>query len=277
MEKKVALVTGANSGLGRAAALELAKRNVKVLIVCRDKNKGLSTLRDIQAESGNSDVSLFIADLSSQKSIRQLEDQIGEKWSKLDILIHAAGVVQPKRMLSSDGLEMTFAVNHLAPFLLTQRLLPMLKSAPSARVLTLTSRAEELGNIHFDDLQMEADYGAIRSYCQSKLANILFAYELSRRLENTKVTSNCLHPGFVETNLGRYLPRFFRSLIWCARPFMTKPIQAAQPIIRLALDPQYEGVTGKYFICKSEGRSSKRSYDPILAQRLWHVSEQLTQ
>ncbi len=273
---KIALVTGANSGLGKAAALELAKRKIQVLIVCRNKNGGLKTLQEIQTESGNPHVSLYIADLSCQKSIHQLADQVCREWSKLDILIHAAGVLQPERTLSPDGLEITFATNHLAPFLLTQKLLPLLKSAPSARILTFTSRAEELGNIDFDDLQMKINYGAIRSYSQSKLANILFTYELARKLEKTKITANCIHPGLVDTNLSRHLPAILRPVIWVLRPFMSSPTKAIQTTIRLALDPQYENVTGKYFICDSEGKSSARSHDPILAQRLWKICEELT-
>ncbi len=274
---KIALVTGGSSGLGKAAAIELARQKVAVFILCRDEISGLKTVQEIQTASGSPHISFFTADLSSQKSIHRLVDQIFKELPKLDILIHAAGTLQPSRISTIDGLETTFAVNHLASFLLTQKLLPLLRASSSARILVLSSRAEELGNIDFDDLQMHKSYSAIKSYCQSKLANILFTYELARKLEKTKITVNCLHPGLVNTNLGRNLPILIRTLIWCIRPFMTHPSRAIEPVIRLALDPQFEGVSGKYFLGTQEGKSSPKSYDPVLAKRLWEMSEQLTQ
>lgn len=272
MNGKVCMITGASSGIGKTTAKGLAKLGATVVLVCRNKEKGNKTLEEIKSETGNDKISLLLADLSSQKSIRDLVDSFKTKYDKLDVLINNAGVIHNKRTVTEDGIETTFAVNHLAYFLLTNLLLDKLKAGSSSRIIIVASGLERQGKINFDDLQRENGYSGFGAYNQSKLANVLFTYELARRLKGTGITVNCLHPGFVKTNLIRER----RLVTFLIQPLQMTPEKGAETSIYLASSPEVEGVSGKYFVSKKETKSSKESYDESISKRLWEVSAELT-
>jgi NAD(P)-dependent dehydrogenase (short-subunit alcohol dehydrogenase family) len=276
MKDKICIVTGANSGIGKATAKELALQGATVILVCRNKEKGTLALQEIKALSKNDSVELLIADLSSQKEIRLLADKIRKKYPKIHVLINNAGAVHDKRTETVDKIETTFATNHLAYFLLTSLLLDNLKSAPKARIINLASEAQRTGKINFDDLNLKSDFSAIKSYSQSKLANVIFTYELARRLKDTNVTANCVHPGLVRTNFGKDLNGVFKGIIVLMKPFMRKSEKGAETVVWLASSPNVEGITGKYFTDKKEIKSNEMSYDPEVAKQLWLVSEKMT-
>ena len=270
---KVCLVTGSNSGIGKATALGLARLSATVVMVCRDQSKGEAAQAEIKQRSGNPSVDLLIADLSSQHSIRHLAQAVIARYPQVHVLVNNAGMINPRqRALTIDGMEQTFAVNHLAPFLLTTLLLDHLKASAPARIVTVASAVQNA--INFDDLQHEQHYRVWEIYGQSKLATILFTYELARRLEGTGVTANCLHPGVVSTNLARDRNPLFGAM---ARLLFTRAEKGAQTSIYVASSPEVEGKSGKYFVKQRETRSSAASYDTASAQRLWQVSEHLTQ
>ncbi len=276
MSGKVCIITGGSSGIGKATALGLANKGANVVMVGRDRSRGEATRTEIVEKSGNELVDLMPADLSSQESIRQLAEDFTSRYGRLHVLINNAGVFISKRTVTVDGIETTFAVNHLAPFLLTNLLLDVLKASAPARIINVTSSGERSGTINFDDLQGEGRYSGFRAYNQSKLAMILFTYELARRLEGTGVTVNCVHPGVVVTNLGRGSSGAFGLLLRLMRPFFSSPEKGAETPIYLASSPEVEGVSGKYFAKKAEAKSSERSYDTVTARRLWQVSAELT-
>ena len=276
MSGKVCIITGGSSGIGKATALGLANKGANVVMVGRDRSRGEATRTEIVEKSGNELVDLMPADLSSQESIRQLAEDFTSRYGRLHVLINNAGVFISKRTVTVDGIETTFAVNHLAPFLLTNLLLDVLKASAPARIINVTSSGERSGTINFDDLQGEGRYSGFRAYNQSKLAMILFTYELARRLEGTGVTVNCVHPGVVVTNLGRGTSGSFGLLLRLMRPFFSSPEKGAETSIYLASSPEVEGVSCKYFAKKAEARSSEQSYDEATGRRLWQVSAELT-
>ena len=233
-------------------------------------------MSEIKTETGKQSVELLVADLSSFKTVRELVDEFKGKYSRLDVLVNNAGVILTKRLLSPDGYEKTFATNHLGHFLLTNLLLDtLIKSSPS-RVINVTSEAHRGAKIDFDDLFGEKKYGSFKAYSQSKLANVLFTYELARRLEGTGVTVNCLHPGVVRTGFGHDTGGVLSALIHIGSPFFMSPIKSARSVVYLASDPGLERVTGKHFSKSKEVESSQESYDLESAKRLWEVSEELT-
>ncbi|MCP4426598.1 MAG: SDR family oxidoreductase [Chloroflexi bacterium] len=275
--EKTMLVTGANAGIGKATALGLAKMDAAVVMVCRNREKGEAARDEIIAQSGNENVDLMIADLSAQQSIRRLAQEFNEKYERLDVLVNNAGGVFSSRTLTEDGLEYTFAFNHLGYFLLTNLLLDKLKANGAARIVNVSSEAQAGATINFDDLQSEQDYNGFRAYGQSKLANVLFTNELARRLDGNGVTVNALHPGVVRTNFGKGTTSFpFNLMIRLLAPFLASPEKGARTSIYLATSPKAEGVTGKYFVDEKEKESNPISHDAAVAQRLWQVSEQLT-
>lgn len=275
MKGKVCLVTGANRGIGKAAALGLAKLEATVLIVCRDRSRGEAALKDIVAESGNTDVHLMVADLSSQAAIRQLAQEFKASYSRLGVLIHNAGVVKRERIITKDGIETTLAVNHLAPFLLTDLLLNLLRTSAPSRIIVTSSMVHKWSEINFEDLEGNRHYDMDQAYNQSKLANVLFTYELARRLNGTGVTVNSYEPGMTVTEFGSEYTGFKRFMNKLWQPFMAKPEEAAETAVYLASSPEVAGVTGKHFVRKQVVRSSKASYDVKVAQQLWEVSEEM--
>ena len=276
MTDKVCLVTGGNSGIGKATAMGLAKLNATVVIVSRDKDKGEAALLEIRTLSGNKNVDAMVADLSSQDSVRELAHDFKGRYKKLNVLLNNAGIFLPKRVQTVDGLEATFATNHLGHFLLTNLLLDLLKASAPSRIINLTSSAHRGTEITFDDLQGEKKYSGYHAYSQSKLANVLFTYQLARLLEGTGVTVNCLHPGVVRTGFGKDQGGFMSITVRVFSPFMMSAEKAARASIYLATSPDLEGVTGKHFSKGKEERSSSESYDTASAERLWKISAELT-
>jgi NAD(P)-dependent dehydrogenase (short-subunit alcohol dehydrogenase family) len=277
MHGKVCLITGANSGIGKETALGLAQMGATVVMVSRDHIKGEEALQEIKTRSGNDDIHLMLADLSSQASIRQLVENFQQHYQQLHVLINNAGVVTLKRRETVDGLEMMFAVNLLAPFLLTNLLLDTLKASASARVVNVSSDSHESGYFKLDDLQSEKSYRFMRTYGQSKLALVLFTYELAHKLQGTAVTANCLHPGFVATNIGQNgvgpAGRSVIKLIFSRLGI--SPEEGAKTTIYLASSPEMEGITGKYFVKSIPVRSAAISYDESLQRHLWEESAKL--
>ncbi|HSS92809.1 MAG TPA: SDR family oxidoreductase [Candidatus Dormibacteraeota bacterium] len=271
MRGKVAMVTGANSGMGKEISLGLAGLGANLVMVSRDRVRGEVARAEVAQRTGNGEVELLVADLSSQASIRDLVADFEKRHDRLHVLVNNAGVSLPKRADTADGLEAVFATNHLAPFLLTNLLLPALKAGAPSRVITVSSGAHAMGRLDFDDLLGEKSYGEIRVYNQSKLANILFTYELARRLEGTGVTANALKPGFVKTNLKVPFPFSLFSFM------RGKAVDGARPSVFLASSTEVEGVSGRFFNRKSVPiKSSKVTYDDAVAKRLWKVSTELT-
>jgi retinol dehydrogenase-14 len=278
MHGKICLVTGASSGIGKATAQGLARMGATVVMVCRDAARGESALSEIKHKTGNNSIDLLVADLSSQKEIHRLADEYCSKYQHLHVLINNAGVYYTKRHVTVDGLEAMFAINYLARFLLTNLLLDIIKSSAPARIINVAGAYHAKGMIDFDDLQGEKNFDGQRANHQSKLADVLFTYELVRRLEGTGVTANCLHPGMVATDLidkDNDFPVFFKYLYKLSKPLMKSPAKGAQTSIYLASSPEVEGVTGQYFVNKKIADSSPESHDTQLAQRLWEVSERL--
>lgn len=278
MNGKTCLITGANAGIGKAAALGLARLGATVVLLCRSEARGRAALEEIERRSGNRALHLLVADLASQPEIRRVAGEYLDRFQRLDVLVNNAAVLAgQERRLGEDGLELTFAVNHLAPFVLTGLLLDRLKASAPARIVTVASGAHRRVPLDFEDLQNERDYSPFDAYCRSKLANVYFTYELARRLEGTGVTANCLHPGVVSTALFRDMKRWQRIAIWLGRPFLLTPARGADTAVYLAASPDVAGVTGKYFEKREAVRSSPVSYDAELARRLWDASEALTE
>jgi len=277
MTGRTVLVTGGTDGIGRATALALASAGAAVTVVGRDPARTGSVVEELRRESGNPQVEGIAADLSSQAEVRRVAGAIVASRPRLDVLVNNVGGFWATRHTTADGLERTFALNHLAPFLLTHLLRPLLEASAPARVVTVSSGAQAMGRIDFDDLQGERRYRGQRAYNQSKLANVLFTYELARRLEGTGVTANALHPGVVRTRFGQEdASALFRVMLPVMRPLMLTPERGAETSVHLASSPDVAGVTGLYFAKKKPKRSNPVSYDAQVAGRLWDVSAQLT-
>lgn len=273
---KTVLVTGGTGGIGLATAAGLAGLGGRVGIVGRDEGRARAAAERIRAVAPGGEVDVFTADVSSQREVQRLGEQVLAAYPRLDVLVNNVGGYWATRHATEDGLERTFAVNHLAPFLLTHLLLDRLRSSAPARVVTVSSGAQAMGRIDFDDLQGERSYSGQRAYNQSKLANVLFTYELSRRLEGSGVTANVLHPGVVRTAFGQEDSRgWMRLMLPVVRPFMKTPERGAETSIYLASSPEVEGVSGRYFANSRAKTSSRASYDTAAARRLWEASAAL--
>lgn len=278
MQGKICLVTGATSGMGKETALGLARMGATVILVARNKSRGEETRQEIMRQSDNSNIDLLLADLSSQQEVRTLADEFKAKYQQLHVLVNNAGAVFTKRQTTVDGLEMTFALDHLAYFLLTNLLLDTLKASAPTRIINISSQAQGFGKINFDDLQGEKHYGLLGfgAYGQAKLANVMFTYELARRLQGTGVTVNAVGPGPVATNFGMSNRGIFGALTKFAMRSAKSPADAARTAIRLASAPELQGETGKFYYNEREIHSSKLSHNVATQKRLWEVSEVLT-
>jgi NAD(P)-dependent dehydrogenase (short-subunit alcohol dehydrogenase family) len=273
MAGKTVLITGGTGGIGKATAIGLAALGARVAITGRDFPRAEAAAADIRAATRNLDVRAFGADLSSQVEVRRLAAEVLEAYPRLDVLINNVGGFWATRHVTADGLEQTFAVNHLAAYLLTNLLLDRLKSSAPARVVTVASNAQALGKIDFEDLQGEHRYSGQTAYNQSKLADVMFTYELARRLQGAGVTATVLHPGVVRTGFGSEDPSWmFKVLVPFWRPFMKTPTDGAATSIYLASSPKVEGVTGMYFANSKPQTSNKAAYDETAAARLWQVN-----
>ncbi|HLL97636.1 MAG TPA: SDR family oxidoreductase [Rubrobacteraceae bacterium] len=276
MEGKVVLITGGTSGIGRAAATALAAMGAEVVVSGRSRERGESAVEEIRDTSGNEKVSLMLADLAVQAEVRGLAEEFRDRYDRLDVLVNNAGIIQSKRTQTPDGIELTLAVNHLAPFLLTNLLLDLLKESAPSRIVTVSSEARRGAQIDFDDLQSERRYRAFKVYGMTKLANILFTYELAERLERTGVVANCLHPGGVNTNFGNH-NRSFGTLIFRAfKPFMRTPEQGADTVVYLAVSPEAGKMTGRYLTDRKVVSTFQDPHDEVMQKRLWEISEELT-
>ena len=277
MRDKVCLITGATSGIGLVTARALAAQGATVVMTARDATRAEEAVQRIRHETGNPRINFLVVDLSSLQQVRRLAEEFQRSYPSLHVLVNNAGGIFMRRQETVDGYEMTFALNHLAPFLLTNLLLDELKASAPARVVTVSSMAHVGAEIHFDDLMYRhTPYKAMGAYGQSKLANVMFAYELARRLEGTRVTSNTLHPGFVATGFAKNNGTLYRYGMALLRPFALSPERGAQTTIYLASSPEVAGVTGEYFVKRKPAKSSKTSHDIAAQQRLWQISEELT-
>ncbi len=275
MEGKVVLITGGTSGIGQAAAMALAGMGAEVVVSGRNKERGEAAVGEIRRQSGSEKVSLMLADLAVQAEVRGLADEFRERHDRLDVLVNNAGLIQSKRTETPDGIELTLAVNHLAPFLLTNLLLDLLKRSAPSRIITVSSEARRGAELDFDDLQSRRRYRAFPVYGMTKLANILFTYELAERLRGTGVVANCLHPGGVNTNFGHNNRSIGILLFRAFKPFMRTPEHGADTIVYLASSREVDGVSGKYLMDRKED-SRAQPRDEALQKRLWEVSEELT-
>jgi len=272
---KTCLVTGATSGIGEQIALGLAREGARVALVGRSRERGEASAERIRRESGNPEVELLLADLASQQEVRGLAQRVLDRFPALHVLVNNAGIVNLRRETTPDGLEATFAVNHLAYFQLTLLLLERLRASAPARVVNVASDAHKFGTLDFDDLQNERRYRSMKVYGQSKTANILFTRELARRLEGTGVTVNCLHPGAVATRLGQQNGAIARVLTRALAVFFRTPAQGADTAVWLASDPALEGATGGYYYSRRELEPAAHARDPAAAARLFETSAQL--
>ena len=277
MSGKVCLVTGANAGIGKATATGLARMGAAVVMVCRSRERGEAAQAEIMAETGSRDVDLLIVDLSSQGSIRKLARTVTFKYPQIHVLINNAGAIPTRRRLTVDGIETQLAVNHLAPFLLTNLLLDVLKSSAPARVVTVASQVHSKSPLDFDDLRSVSDYTASQVYRKTKLANILFTYELARRLEGTNVTANCLHPGVISTKLlDDYMGGSRDAGFGSGHTLGSSPQEGGAAVLHVAASPEIEGLSGKYFFDNAVRETAPVTYDEEHAARLWDVSADLT-
>jgi len=275
MAGKIVLITGATGGIGKATAIGLATMGARVGITGRDLIRAEQAAADIRTVSGNPAVDVFAADMSSQAEVRRLAAAVLDAYPLLDVLVNNVGGFWAHRHPTADGLEHTFALNHLAPFLLTNLLLDRLKASAQARVVTVSSGAQAAGRIDFDDLQGARSYSGQRAYSQSKLANILFTSELARRLQGTGVTANSVHPGVVRTNFGSEdQAGFFRIISPLVRPFLKTPTKGALTPIYLASSPGVDGVTGEFF-ANRKPKTANKAADLDVTARLWRVSTEL--
>ena len=276
MAGKVVLITGGTGGIGKATAIGLATMGARVGITGRDLARAEQAAADIRAASGNPAVDVFAADMSSQAEVRRLAAAVLDAYPRLEVLVNNVGGFWAHRQPTADGLEHTFALNHLAPFLLTNLLLDRLKASAHARVVTVSSGAQAMGRIDFDDLQGARNYSGQRAYSQSKLANVMFTNELARRLEGTGVTANSLHPGVVRTNFGSEdQAGFFALISRVALPFLKSPAQGSQTPVYLASSPDMDGVSGQFFANRKPKTANKLAYDTGMTARLWQVSADL--
>jgi NAD(P)-dependent dehydrogenase (short-subunit alcohol dehydrogenase family) len=274
MNGKVCVVTGATSGIGKAAAAALARQGAQVVLVGRDRGRAEAAAAEMGAAS-TVPPKVEIADLTSMDQVRALAGRLAS-LERIDVLINNAGLVFGERRVTQDGFEHVFAVNHLAPFLLTNLLLPKLTGSALARVVTVTSDAHSAASLDLDDPSLEHGWNSWRSYANSKLANILFTRELARRLDGTGVTANCAHPGVVRTGFGRESSPLLRFGLTLARPFLLSPERGADTIVYLASSPDVAGETGGYYVKRQRREPSAAARDDAAARKLWDISEKLT-
>ena len=276
MTGKVCLVTGASSGIGFETAKSLADKGATVVTVSRGSGSGEQKTETIRRQTSNRQVHFMPADLSSQAEIRRLTEAFKEKFDRLDVLVNNAGMFVQERETTVDGYELTFALNHLAYFLLTNLLVETVEQSAPARIVNVSSGAEAGGKVHFDDLMLRQNYSGWKAYGQSKLANLLFTFELAKRLANKGVTVNAMHPGFVATGFGQDASGIMSGVMSLVRPLARSPEKGAETAIFLASSPEVAGVTGRYFKDKELLEPSKAARDEVTQLRLWHVSEELT-
>jgi NAD(P)-dependent dehydrogenase (short-subunit alcohol dehydrogenase family) len=277
MKNKIVLITGGSSGIGLATAEALAAQGAEIILAARSAAKLKDAAQQITDKTGNKNIKYYVADFSSQKSIRALAAQLKKDYQKIDVLINNAGGVFPAFKLNEDGLEMTIGTNHFAYFLLTNLLLDLIKKSDYARIVNVASGSHYDGKIDFESFTKDKGYFILKAYAQSKLANVLFTAELAERLKGTNVTANCLHPGFVKTDIGNKDTQWYSKLFWTlsSRIAGLSVENGAKTSIYLASSPDVKGVTGKYFDKCKEKNPAPLAKDKVLQKELWRVSEQL--
>jgi NAD(P)-dependent dehydrogenase (short-subunit alcohol dehydrogenase family) len=277
MKDKIALVTGANAGIGLETARGLAQQGFEVVLLCRSQASGLEAQRDIQATTGNPHVRLMLCDLSSQKDIRRFVAEFQAIYPALHVLVNNAGAFFSEMKKTEDGIERQWAINHLAPYLLTRLLLDQLRAAGHARVVNVSSNGHYRGVIDFEDLEGEKKYDGLKAYTQSKVGNVLFTRSLSQRLADSGITVNALHPGVVRTSIGNKNSSGFAHIVWrMMKPFMISVVKGAETSLHVASSPELEGVTGKYFVKCQVKWPSRYSQNDDLAERVWALSAKMT-
>lgn len=278
MKNKVCLVTGANSGIGKETAKTLARMGAFVVMLCRNKERAKRARQEIIDETGHTGVEVILADLAHQYDIRQAAKQFREKFEALDVLINNAGIIPSKREETPEGIEKTLAINHLGPFLLTNLLMEPLKNAGRARIVNVTSEVHRMGAPIFDidNLQLQTGYSPMKAYGLSKLCNIMFTHELAKRLDGTNITTNCLHPGVVNTRLASDASWIMKLFYFIGTPFMRSPENGAQTSLYLATSEEINGVSGQYFKNKKITDPASIAFDDELTEKLWLKSEALT-
>lgn len=269
------LVTGASSGIGLETVRALAQQGATVVLISRGSGSGTEVAETLRRESGNPNLYYLPADLSSLSDVRRVAAEFNRRFSRLDVLVNNAGAFFSQRRTTPDGFEQTFALNHLSYFLLTQLVLKQLLQSPAARIVNVSSQAETFGKIYLDDLMLEKSYGGWKAYSQSKLANLMFTYQLARFLADTPVIVNALHPGAVATGFGSGGSGAASMFFKLARPFFKTPAQGAQTVIYLASSPAVAGVSGRYFSDQKPASSSGRSHDRVVQGQLWRASHKL--
>jgi retinol dehydrogenase-12 len=275
MHGKTVLITGANQGIGKASAEALGKMGAKLILVCRNAEKAKAAVADIK-RAGAADVDLLVGDMGSQADVRRVAAEVLAKHDRLDVLLNNAGVLVTERRETVDGIEETLAINHLGYFLLTNLLTDLLKKSAPARIVSVSSEAHRSAKMSWDDVQLKKGWSSFRAYGQSKLCNILFTRELARRLEGTRVTANCLHPGVIRSGFGHTDGGFISVLVSIASPFFTTTEKGARTQVWLSSAPEVEGVTGKYFDKCKERAPNKAAQEAAAPARLWALSEELT-
>jgi len=274
-QSKIVVITGANAGIGFATALGLAKQGATIVLICRNAGRGQAALTAV-AKAGSAKPLLFLADLSSQAEIRDLSARLHEQLPRIDVLINNVGAAFAKREFTVDGIEKTFAINHLAPFLLTKLVLDLIRQSPQGRIVNLTAGMPGSPANFLDNLQGEQNYHQFSAYRSSKTGNILFTYELARRLAGAAITVNCVHPGPVKTEFTQKAGGFLGRMSKILRPIMKSPEAGARTPIYLAISPEVAGVTGSYFVNCKKKKTSAITHDRAIAARHWEISENLT-
>ena len=276
---KTCLVTGANSGIGKITAIELAKRKARVIMLCRNLLKAEEAREDIFRQSGNMNVHILLCDLSSQRQIQKAAEDVEKKYRSLDVLINNAGIISDnKRQETVDGIEKTFAVNHLAPYSLSLLLLDLLRKSPEGRIITVSSEAHRFARFHMDDLQLKNhSYNGLNAYAISKLCNIWFTRRLAQLTSGSNLMVNCLDPGFVGSNFGNGASPVFKTLLKLSSPFAVSNLKGAETSVYLATSEEVRTTSGKYFKNKKEKKPSQAALNDAFAQQLWEQSARLTQ
>ncbi|WKN32271.1 SDR family oxidoreductase [Porifericola rhodea] len=278
MKDKICLITGANSGIGKVTARELAKKGAHIIMLCRNEQKAENAREDILRVCGHDKVDIVLADLSSTKQIKEAAAKIRSEYPRIDVLINNAGMIMGNdRETTEDGFEWTFGVNHLAPFLLTHLLIDKVLASKKGNIITVSSEAHRFANFDLNDLQMQRKYNGLKAYANSKLCNILFTHELAKRLKGTQTVSNTLHPGAIASNFGKGVSGFFGFVMKLSRPFMISEEKGAETTIYLASSEEGYTANGLYFKNKKPASPTKVATNDYNARRLWEVSEELLQ
>lgn len=272
MKGKIVLITGANSGIGKATAIKLAQMGGKIVMACRNAIKAEDAKKEIIYRSGNDDVEILLADFAKQEEVHALAEEFKQRYDTLDVLVNNAGLIADRRATTTEGYELTFAVNHLAPFLLTHLLMEPLKAAKQGRIINVSSEGHRIGKLNFDNLMLERDYSNMKAYANSKLANILFTKELVNHLKGTNITTNALHPGVVDSNFAGNSSMFWQAMMAMAKPFMISIEKGAETSIYLASSEKVATSTGLYFVRKKAKKPSGDANNPAIAKRLWDIS-----